>query len=93
MSLFRFLCSLLVIFIEMAGWNEVRRLQAQLESIQSAVTAHRLSDRNCIEIVNKLVELKLLSVVYTLDGKEYITPDHLEREISNELDAHRGKKD
>lgn len=74
----------------MADWSDIRQLQAQLESIQSAVTSHRLSDRNCIEIVNKLVELKLLSVVYTLDGKEYITPDHLQREIGNELDAHRG---
>ena len=35
--------------------------------------------RNCIEIVNKLVETGLLNIVFTSDGKEYVTPKHLQR--------------
>lgn len=37
------------------------------------------------------MEKKLLDVVFTNDGKEYITPDHLEREIQDELYANGGR--
>ena len=74
----------------MANWAEIRLLQADLQRVQSSSTAHKLSERNCVEIVSKLIEMGLLEVVYTLDGKEYIVPQHLEREIREELAAHRG---
>lgn len=32
----------------------------------------------------------MINVVYTVDGKEYITPAHLERELEDELYAHGG---
>uniref|UniRef100_A0A8C1CRG0 E3 UFM1-protein ligase 1 n=1 Tax=Cyprinus carpio carpio TaxID=630221 RepID=A0A8C1CRG0_CYPCA len=51
----------------------------------------RLSERNCIEIVAKLVEDKKLDVVHTLDGKEYVTPAQINREVRDELDMHRGR--
>lgn len=44
-----------------------------------------------MEIVNKLVELKLIDVLYTQDGKEYITPQNLSKEIRDELFVHGGK--
>jgi len=50
----------------------------------------RLTERNCIEIVNRLIELKILDVVYTSDGKEYVTPQQVTREIQDELYVHRG---
>ena len=31
------------------------------------------------------MKLKLLDVIYTTDGKEYITPQHLLREIRDEI--------
>ena len=43
-----------------------------------------------MEIVNKLIELKLLDVVFTTDGKEYVTPQQLNREIQDELFVHGG---
>ena len=76
----------------MSDWAEIRRLQADLQRVQSSSTAHKLSERNCVEVVSKLVEMGLLEVIYTLDGKEYIVPQHLEREIRDELAAHRGKE-
>lgn len=51
----------------------------------------RLSERNCIEIVSKLIAEKQLEVVHTLDGKEYITPAQISREIRDELHVHGGK--
>lgn len=51
----------------------------------------RLTETNCVEIVNKLIELKLLDVVFTSDGKEYITPQQLNREIQDELYVNGGK--
>ena len=50
----------------------------------------RLSERNCIEIVQSLVELKLLEVLHTTDGKEYVTPNELAKEIREELIARGG---
>ncbi|CAG2061653.1 unnamed protein product [Timema podura] len=45
----------------------------------------RLSERNCVEIITKLIEHQLLDVVFTVDGKEYVTPQQLSREIRDEL--------
>ena len=43
-----------------------------------------------MELVTKLVELKLIEVLYTSDGKEYLTPQHLAKEIRDELTVHGG---
>lgn len=51
---------------------------------------HRLSERNCIEIISKLIQEKKLDVVHTLDGKEYITPTQISKEIRDELYIHGG---
>lgn len=42
-------------------------------------------------MVNLLIEKNLLNVIYTVDGKEYITPDHLRKEIEDELYANGGR--
>lgn len=38
-----------------------------------------------------MVEKKLLDIIFTNDGKEYVTPQHLEKEIKDELYIHDGK--
>ena len=75
------------------SWAEIRRLQAALDEVQASSTSHKLSERNCIEVVSKLVEMGLVSVLYTLDGKEYVVTSYLETEIRNELQAHRGRRE
>lgn len=55
------------------------------------VLFNRLSERNVIEIVAKLVEQKLIEVIHTLDGKEYLTYQELAKEIQDELFVHGGK--
>uniref|UniRef100_A0A673KCR0 E3 UFM1-protein ligase 1 n=1 Tax=Sinocyclocheilus rhinocerous TaxID=307959 RepID=A0A673KCR0_9TELE len=73
-----------------ADWEEIRRLAADFQRAQFADAVQRLSERNCIEIVAKLVEDKKLDVVHTLDGKEYVTPAQISQEIRDELYMHRG---
>ncbi|KAK3506969.1 hypothetical protein QTP70_033179 [Hemibagrus guttatus] len=75
----------------MADWEEIRRLAADFQRVQFTESVQRLSERNCIEIVTKLVEEKKLDVVHTLDGKEFITPSQISREIRDELYAHGGR--
>lgn len=74
-----------------ADWEEIRRLAADFQRAQFAETVQRLSERNCIQIVSKLVGDKKLDVVHTLDGKEYVTPAQISREIRDELYMHRGR--
>ena len=38
-----------------------------------------------MEIVQKLLEMQLLEILFTTDGKEYVTPSHLGTEIKDEL--------
>lgn len=51
----------------------------------------RLSERNCVEVVSLLLEKGLLDLVFTTDGKEYLTHDHLRREIEDELYVNGGR--
>ncbi|KAK1170199.1 E3 UFM1-protein ligase 1-like [Acipenser oxyrinchus oxyrinchus] len=74
-----------------ADWEEIRRLAADFQRAQFADTVQRLSERNCIEIVAKLIAEKQIDVVHTLDGKEYITPSQISREIRDELYVHGGR--
>ncbi|XP_048350100.1 E3 UFM1-protein ligase 1 [Sphaerodactylus townsendi] len=74
-----------------ATWEEILKLSQQFQSAQFAQASHRLSERNCIEIVAKLIAEKQLDVVHTLDGKEYITPAQISREIHDELHVRGGR--
>lgn len=44
-----------------------------------------MSERNCIEVVSLLIEKGFIDVIFTNDGKEYLTHAHLEKEINDEL--------
>lgn len=50
-----------------------------------------MSERNCVEVVSLLIKQGLINVVYTTDGKEYITPAHLQKEVEDELYVHGGR--
>ncbi|EDV25034.1 uncharacterized protein TRIADDRAFT_25797 [Trichoplax adhaerens] len=75
----------------MSDWNEIQRLAADFQRIQLTASAHQLSERNCIEIITKLIAMNKVQVMYTIDGKEYLTPQQLEREIRDELFVHSGR--
>ncbi|XP_066965022.1 E3 UFM1-protein ligase 1 [Macrobrachium rosenbergii] len=76
-----------------SDWEEIKRLAADFQRAQLASTLQKLSERNCIEIISKLVELNLISIYYTTDGKEYVTPEQLTKEIQDELYVQGGRVD
>ncbi len=46
----------------------------------------RLSEANCVELINKLTRSGVLDqLIYTLDGSEYVTVQQLEKEIVEEV--------
>ena len=62
---------------------DLQSLFAQLQTTQQAKTKVRLSERNVIELVNKLKQLGILGedLLHTINGKEYITTQRLKQEI------------
>lgn len=75
----------------MADWEEIKRLAADFQRTQTSDTLQRISERNCIDIVKKLTDLHLIELIYTCDGKEFLTPDHLQREIEDEVYVNGGR--
>lgn len=68
--------------------EELKKLRAQLMQVQKKQSTQRLTDRNIVDIVNKLVDNFSLNLVFTLSGKEYLTPKRLEQEIEIEVKKH-----
>jgi hypothetical protein len=64
---------------------DLKALRAQLIKVQATKSEYKLTDRNIVEIVNKLMAEYDLNLIFTNTGKEYITPVHLEREIKGEI--------
>jgi len=56
--------------------EELLELQRQFEFAQQAKSSIRLSERNVVELVQKLHELQIIDfdLLHTVSGKEYITP-------------------
>jgi hypothetical protein len=72
-------------------WAELRDLQAAFLNLQLTETANKLSERNCVELINLLVKEGLLNVIYTTDGKDIITEQRLIREILDEIYGNGGR--
>ena len=65
----------------MVDWSEIEALQNELEQVQQENVSSRLSDRNCVELVLKLKALGLVELINTTNGKCYLTPQRLEKDI------------
>ncbi|XVF46451.1 hypothetical protein PTKIN_Ptkin03bG0027600 [Pterospermum kingtungense] len=67
--------------------DELLELQRQFEFAQQAKSSIRLSERNVVELVQKLHELRIIDfeLLHTVSGKEYITPEQLRHEIAEEV--------
>ncbi|XP_028775796.1 E3 UFM1-protein ligase 1 homolog [Neltuma alba] len=67
--------------------DELLELQRQFEFAQQAKSNIRLSERNVVELVQKLQELHIIDfdLLHTVSGKEYITPEQLRNEMVAEI--------
>ncbi|CAK9143983.1 unnamed protein product [Ilex paraguariensis] len=68
--------------------EELLELQRQFEFAQQAKSSIRLSERNVVELVQKLQQLQIIDfdLLHTVSGKEYITPEQLRNEMVVEIE-------
>lgn len=71
--------------------DEIKKLQEQLAAVQLKESSLRLSDRNVIDLIMKLKEMKAIELIYTLNAKELITPRQLQREMEDEIISNGGR--
>ncbi|XP_055544355.1 E3 UFM1-protein ligase 1 homolog [Wyeomyia smithii] len=74
-----------------SDWDEIKRLAADLQKAQLSTTMQRLSERNCVEVISLLISKGLLDVIFTTDGKEYVTYAHLKQEMKDEMFVQGGR--
>ena len=69
----------------------IRALQQQLMEAQKASNVRKISERNCIDLVQKLIATQQVKLFHTSNGKEYLTPEQLDNEIKDCLEACGGR--
>ena len=71
---------------------ELRDLISKFQSLQRSESTTKVNDRNVVEIVNILQRKKrLIDIIFTTDGKEFLTWSQLRTEIVNEISAVGGR--
>ena len=68
-------------------------LQKKLQEVQNkkSKSTLKLNERNVVDIVLKLVADSHLKLIYTSDGKEYLTPEQVTSEIISLVDENGGR--
>ncbi|CDW88324.1 UNKNOWN [Stylonychia lemnae] len=71
----------------------ILELQRQLKAVQQSkgAQANKLNERNVVDIIRKLLEDNKIKLIYTQDGKEYLTNEQLEKEIKELLQESGGR--
>nr|CAJ2482598.1 unnamed protein product [Leishmania braziliensis] len=70
---------------------ELSELVKRFQSLQRVQVSNQITERNAVEIVNALIQKKLIDLLFTTDAKEYLTWDELKREIMDEVLANGGR--
>ncbi|CAI2352218.1 unnamed protein product [Caenorhabditis sp. 36 PRJEB53466] len=68
----------------MTSWADIQKLASDLQRVQLSQSSKKLSEVNCVEVLQKLIASQQIEVVFTRDGHSYVTKKHLETEIKNE---------
>eukprot|EP01112_Ceratiomyxa_fruticulosa_P020255 TRINITY_DN6855_c0_g1_i5.p1 TRINITY_DN6855_c0_g1~~TRINITY_DN6855_c0_g1_i5.p1 ORF type:complete len:724 (-),score=154.38 TRINITY_DN6855_c0_g1_i5:148-2319(-) len=72
--------------------EEIEQLRKRFMEVQEKDTNHTLSQRNCVEIISKILQLKIIDhLIVTQSAREYLTERQLEREILDELLRNGGR--
>uniref|UniRef100_A0A0N5ABY3 E3 UFM1-protein ligase 1 homolog n=1 Tax=Syphacia muris TaxID=451379 RepID=A0A0N5ABY3_9BILA len=72
-------------------WADIQRLAADLQRVQLTEGSKRISEKNCVEIMSRLLATKAVDIVFTTDGRAYVTKKHLMTEIKNECLGNDGR--
>ena len=73
--------------------QKILELQRQLKEVQQKQVnqAHKLNERNIVDIIQRLLQDNKIRLNYTNDGKEYFTNEKLEKEIKDLLSEMGGR--
>lgn len=68
-------------------------LQSALQAVQEQKSLARLSERNVVELINKIQELGLLGsdLLHSISGREYLTKEQLNVEVKDTLKQTGGR--
>ena len=70
---------------------ELIELQKQFAAVQLQESAHKVSERTCVDIVQLLVDKKLVELIPSTGRQEWVTPQQLKEEIDDEILARGGR--
>ncbi|EAR90124.1 hypothetical protein TTHERM_00354710 (macronuclear) [Tetrahymena thermophila SB210] len=70
--------------------DEILELQRLLAEVQEQTCTNKFSDRVIVELVNKIINDYGLHLIYSQDGQEYMTPEHLDEQLA-QLISERGR--
>eukprot|EP00927_Polykrikos_kofoidii_P042090 TRINITY_DN35957_c0_g1_i1.p1 TRINITY_DN35957_c0_g1~~TRINITY_DN35957_c0_g1_i1.p1 ORF type:complete len:727 (-),score=177.90 TRINITY_DN35957_c0_g1_i1:84-2264(-) len=71
--------------------DAIRELQRKLQAAQKISNVRKISEKNCVDLVQKLIELEHVMLYRNSNGKEWITPEHLDQEIRDAIAANGGR--
>ncbi|KAK6108158.1 hypothetical protein QQG55_31030 [Brugia pahangi] len=74
-----------------ATWADIQRLAADFQRLQLTESSKKLSENNCVELMSILINSKAIDILFTTDGKEYVTRSHLLNEVKNECIGREGR--
>ena len=63
--------------------EEIFELQRRLAEVQEQKASSAFSDRVIVELVNKIIHDYDMPLLYSSDGQEYMTPEHLDDQIQD----------
>ncbi|BDA42327.1 E3 UFM1-protein ligase 1 homolog [Coccomyxa sp. Obi] len=71
----------------------IEELMSALQTTQEEKSVARLNERNVVELINKLQKVGLLGdgLLHSIDGREYLTPEHLRQEILGAVEESGGR--
>ncbi|KII65883.1 E3 UFM1-protein ligase 1 [Thelohanellus kitauei] len=71
--------------------DQIQRLALRLKEAQQKKTSNYLPERYCVDLINLSSQRGFLKVIHTADGKEYVTPVKLRREICDKISENGGR--
>eukprot|EP00746_Dinoflagellata_sp_MGD_P126431 gnl/MRDRNA2_/MRDRNA2_61275_c0_seq1.p1 gnl/MRDRNA2_/MRDRNA2_61275_c0~~gnl/MRDRNA2_/MRDRNA2_61275_c0_seq1.p1 ORF type:complete len:723 (-),score=220.34 gnl/MRDRNA2_/MRDRNA2_61275_c0_seq1:3-2171(-) len=71
--------------------DEIRKLQQQLMAAQATANVKKLHERNCVELVVKLISNGAVQLIMSTNGKEWLTPERLQKEIVEAINLSGGR--
>jgi hypothetical protein len=71
--------------------EDLATLQKKFLDIQKQGTGFKLSERTVVDIIQKVLDRGKIKLIFTNNGKEFVTEQKISKEISDEIKRHKGR--